>query len=87
MPSGPKIAGNFRYYFGILIPNLKNEFLAFAIAAFASSALLVRASFLWFSAGRKRQELAEVVVSSVYRIDPTEPEAEGAADASQHVNR
>ncbi|KAJ4981591.1 hypothetical protein NE237_032428 [Protea cynaroides] len=27
---------------------------------------------------------AEVVVSSVYRIDPTKPEAEGAADASQH---
>ncbi|KAJ4949901.1 hypothetical protein NE237_008241 [Protea cynaroides] len=25
---------------------------------------------------------AEVVVSSVYRIDPTKPEAEGAADAS-----
>ncbi|ERN04081.1 hypothetical protein AMTR_s00204p00024590 [Amborella trichopoda] len=35
--------------------------LPLAIAAFASSALLVRASFLWFSAGRKLEELVEVV--------------------------
>lgn len=45
MPSGPKIAG-FGLWHTYPVPNFEKKLMAFAIAAFASSALLVQASFL-----------------------------------------